>query len=277
MGTADTQRCVEGFPRLAAPPFTATDELTDAVAANPSAISFTSLALRRGARPVPLGSECGVGIEPDPFRIKTEEYPLVQRLFMYVNPNRAPNAATRDFINFVLGTEGQAAVAAGGFADLAPGRASDNYGADRLDSVRNAQDGGRLRIRTGDARAFEEATAGANRLSITFRFQASTNNLDTRAEQDVQRLADLLKLPGFAKQQVVLIGFSSANGDYGENRILSKERAEAIRDRLVNVHGIKDVMSLGIGPAGAVACNLDANTASLNQRVEVWLRRAPAG
>ena len=192
-------------------------------------------------------------------------------------PRKRPHWHAEALALWMGSDKSQAAVAAGGFADLAPGRASDNYGADRLDSVRNAQDGGRLRIRTGDARAFEEATAGANRLSITFRFQASTNNLDTRAEQDVQRLADLLKLPGFAKQQVVLIGFSSANGDYGENRILSKERAEAIRDRLVNVHGIKDVMCLGIGPAGAVACNLDANTASLNQRVEVWLRRAPAG
>ena len=276
MGAPDSQRCAEMFPRLAAPRFTILEELSDAVAANPAGIGFTSLSLRRSTRPIQLGTECGVGIEADTFRIKTDEYPLGRRLFMYVTPGRAPTPATREFLQFVLSPEGQMAVSAGGFADLAPGKASDTYGADRLDNVRNAQDGGRQRIRPTDVRAFEEAIGSADRLSITFRFQAGTNNLDARAEADLIRLADQMKLPAYEKQQMVLVGFSGAAGDYAENRTLSRERAEAIRDRLVSSFGIKDAVALGVGPAAAVACNLDPNTAPLNQRVEVWLRK-PAG
>ena len=276
MGVSDIARCVEAFPRLAAPRFAVLEELSDAVAANPAGIGFTSLSLRRSTRAVQLGTECGVGIEADTFRIKTDEYPLGRRLFMYVAPGRAPNPATREFLQYILSAEGQAAVSASGFADLAPGKASDTYGADRLDNVRNAQDGGRQRIRPTDVRAFEEAIGSADRLSITFRFQAGTNNLDARAEADLVRLADHMKLPGFEKQQVVLVGFSGAAGDYAENRTLSRERAEAVRDRLVTNYGIKDSVALGVGPAAAVACNLDPNTAPLNQRVEVWLRK-PAG
>ena len=134
-----------------------------------------------------------------------------------------------------------------------------------------------MRIRPTDVRAFEEATAAAERLSITFRFQAGTNNLDSRAEADLGRLGDLMKLPAYERSQVVLIGYSGATGDYAENRVLSRERAEAVRERLISTYGIKDVTSLGVGPAAAVACNLDPNTAPLNQRVEVWLRKAAGG
>ena len=277
MGTADVQRCIEAFPRLAAPRFAVLEEMSDAVAASPGGIGFTSLSLRRSTRAVQLATECGTEVEADPFRIKTDEYPLGRRLFMYTYPGRAPNAATREFMNFVLSAEGQAAVAAAGFADLAPGRASESYGAERLDTARNAQDGGRLRIRPTDVRAFEEATSAADRLSITFRFQAGTNNLDTRAEQDLVRLTDLMKLPGYDRSQVVLVGYSGSTGDYAENRVLSRERAEAVRDRLTSQYGLKDVLSIGVGPAAAVACNLDPNTAPLNQRVEVWLRKATGG
>ena len=82
MGTADVQRCIEAFPRLAAPRFAVLEEMSDAVAASPGGIGFTSLSLRRSTRAVQLATECGTGVEADPFRIKTDEYPLGRRLFM---------------------------------------------------------------------------------------------------------------------------------------------------------------------------------------------------
>jgi len=277
MNMPDVQRCLDGFTKLAAPRFNLMEEMADAVATNPGGLAFTSLALRRNTRPVRLGTECGNGIEPNSFRIKADEYPLGRQLFMYLNPSQAPNPATREFLQFVLGPEGQTAVAAAGFADLAPGRAPDTYSTERLEAVRDAQDGGRVRVRPNDTRAFEEATAAASRLSITFRFQAGTNSLDSRAEADLSRLGELLKLPAYERSQVILIGFSGSVGDYSENRTLSRERAEAIRDRLVSNYGVKDISATGIGPAAAVACNLDPATASLNQRVEVWLRKPVGG
>ena len=53
---------------------------------------------------------------------------------------------------------------------------------------------------------------------------------------------------------------------------LSRRRADAIRDMML-VAGVTQARSVGVGPAAAVACNLDPVTAALNQRVEVWVRR----
>ena len=272
IGQADSQRCVDSFARLAAPRFTSIEDLSDAVAANPAGISFVDLALRRSTRPVSIGTECGTGIEPSTFRIKTDEYPLGRRLFFYTAPGRQPTQATRDFVQFALSASGQALVAASGMADLAPGKADQNYAADRLDGARETMDGGRTRARAPDVRSFEGAVAGADRLSITFRFQTGTHNLDSRAEVDIARLAALMQTPAYNGSSVMLVGFSSTPGDYAENRNLSRERAEAVRDRLTAL-GVQNVSAVGVGPIAAVSCNLDPVTGPLNQRVEVWIRK----
>ena len=167
---------------------------------------------------------------------------------------------------------------AAGAVDLLPSVASETYAADRLDNAGNALDGGRTRIRTTDLRAFEEATQNANRLSITFRFLEGTDNLDARAEADLGRLAALMQTPDYAKSQLILVGFSAARGDYAANRTLSRDRAQNVRDRLVNTLGVKDVRAYGIGPAAPVACNTEKSvTALMNQRVEAWIRKPPGG
>lgn len=272
MGNGDSQRCVDSFPRLAAPRFSTAEDLADAVASNPAGISFIDLSLRRSARPVPLGNECNIGVEPSQFRIKTDEYPMGRRLFFYTAPGRTQPPVVRDFVQYALSPAGQALVAAAGMADLAPGKADANYGSDRLDGARETLDGGRTRARAPDVRAFEAAVAGADRLSITFRFQTGTFNLDSRAEADIARLVALMQTPAYSGSSIVLIGFSSTPGDYAENRTLSRERAEAVRDRLTTL-GVQNVTAAGVGPVAAVSCNLDPTTGPLNQRVEVWVRK----
>jgi outer membrane protein OmpA-like peptidoglycan-associated protein len=64
-------------------------------------------------------------------------------------------------------------------------------------------------------------------------------------------------------------------GDYEGNRELSRDRAEAVRKRLTEAGGITDVVAIGVGPAAPVTCNDNADTARMNQRVEVWVRRPP--
>lgn len=246
------------------------------MAANPAGISFVDFAARRSTRPIPISTECGGSIEPSLFRIKTDEYPLTRKHYAYVMPGRTLTPAVRDFLQLMLGPIGQAAAAAAGLGDLTPSVADANYGADRVETARETMDGGRTRVRATDVRAFETATAGADRLTVTFRFQAGTNNLDSRAEADLERLSALMQQPPYSQSAITLIGYSGVAGDYSENRILSRERADAIRDRL-RASGIQNVSSVGVGPTAAVACNLDPNTAPQNQRVEVWVHKPRAG
>ncbi len=271
LGIPDASKCIESM-KLGFPLQQTSQDMADTVAANPGAVGFVAYADRRNAKPVPIGTECGTTVEASAFRVKAGEYPMVIPLYLYSNPTRPQSPAARAFLDFVHSTAGQAVVAKAGKVDLAPSAAPDSYGDDRLERVRDAQDGGRTRIRPLDARAFEEATNNATRLSVTFRFQAGTAVLDSRGEADVARFVQVMQEDTMRDQQVVLIGFSGASGDYGEGRALSRDRASTMRDRLLAL-GVKDITAIGVGPAAAVACNLDPDAAILNQRVEVWLRK----
>lgn len=272
MGIADPVKCFAGMAKFAFPVAITSQDIADTVAGAPGAIGYVAYVERRNARAVPIATECGTTMEPTPFRVKAGEYPVVLPLFLYANPTRPLSASASAFLDFIESSAGQAIVAKTGKVDLSPSLAPESYADDRVDHVRDAQDGGRTRIRPLDARAFEEATTGAARLSVTFRFLAGTTILDSRGESDVTRLVQLMQEPPYRDQQVILIGFSGAGGDYSEDRALSRDRASSMRERLTSL-GLKDVVSLGVGPAAAVACNLDPDTASLNHRVEVWLRK----
>ena len=272
MNMKDTGKCLDSFARLASPRILMMEDISDAVAANPAGVSFIDFSAKRSARPVPLATDCGTGIEPSLFRIKTDEYPLTRKHYFYIAPNRPLSPAAKDFLQLTLGPAGQLAATQAGLADLQPGVSDANYASDRLDTVRDSMDGGRTRVRASDVRAFEQAIAGADRMTVTFHFQAGTNTLDARAEADLARLVSQMQQPPFSQQDMILLGYSGVTGDYTENRALSRERAEAVRDRLVAA-GVTPVQTIGVGPAAAVSCNLDANTAPLNQRVEVWLRK----
>lgn len=274
IGAANSQQCVQQMVKLAAPHFTSVDDLSDTVAGNPAGIGWVGLVAKRSARSVTIVTECGGTIEADPFYVKAEEYPLSSRYYFYTMPGKQATPAAREFLNFTLGTEGQRSLSAAGAVDLLPSVATEDYAAGRLDGASNALDGGRTRVRPSDVRAFEEATQNANRLSITFRFREGTDNLDARAEVDLGRLAGLMQTPQYANYQLVLIGYSAARGDYSSNRALSRDRAQAVRERLVNTLGVKNAVAFGVGPASPVACNTEGSaSAAMNQRVEAWVRK----
>lgn len=273
IGNPDVAKCMEGLGRLAAPQFGYPDDLTDQVASDPASLSFVAFQDKRNARPVQIVTACNNALDPDGFLVKTNEYPLTRRLFLYTNPGKPLAPAARAYLDFLLSTGGQNAITMTGFATLAPSLSPESYSANRLEGARDALDGGRTRIRPAEARAFEDATGGGDRLSITFRFQSGTSDLDSRAEADLGRLAETMTSPANTDKQMVLIGFSSSGGDYIENRDLSRDRASSIRERLTTKYGIKDAVSVGVGSAAAVACNLDPASTAQNQRVEVWLRK----
>ena len=275
IGNSDVQKCMDGLARLAAPLFTHPDDLTDRIINDSAGLSFVAFQDIHNARPIQIGTDCDTALDPDRFFVKTDEYPFTRRLYIYTNPIRPPTASVRSYLAFVLSTEGQSSITMTSFATLAPSLAPKGYGANRLGAVRDAQDGGHTVVRPAEIRAFEEAAADADRLSITFRFQLGFSDLDSRAEADLGRLAETMALPANADKQVMLIGFSRTIGDYVDIRNLSQERAATIRERLVNQYGLKDVVSAGVGAAAAVACNLDPSYAPLNQHVEVWLRDRP--
>ena len=112
--------------------------------------------------------------------------------------------------------------------------------------------------------------AGAQRLSVTFRFELGKATLDNRASRDLDRVRDWTKQAG-AGRSLILIGHSSSDGDFGSNVALSLHRAREV-DAQLRALGVVPEATHGVGPIAPVACDTSAEGANLNRRVEVWIR-----
>jgi OmpA-OmpF porin, OOP family len=87
-------------------------------------------------------------------------------------------------------------------------------------------------------------------------------------------LAELAKyLADNPKQKIAIVGHTDSTGSLDTNIVLSKHRAAAVRDRLIDVYKVdpKRVQAEGMGYLAPVASNLTANGRDANRRVEVIL------
>jgi outer membrane protein OmpA-like peptidoglycan-associated protein len=130
---------------------------------------------------------------------------------------------------------------------------------------------------TGDAYAVSYKVDPDSAIStdaILFR-QGSTDFADAYSYDLVIDMANAMKAPELGKETFVIEGHASAEGDYGQNLLLSQERAERIARELVN-HGVsvERLMPVGYGEAEAAA-RADANEAErrLDRRVVVFRMR----
>ena len=266
---AECQKVVQPFIKKS---FVSAEELADEISNSPGAVGFVGFSGVRNARIVGIGTECGTTILPTSFTIKSEEYPLTRRLYFYAPPSSKEEVV--QFLEYARSDAAQSVIESAGFVNFRISSPPDSYTGARLDSAGDALDGGRTRVRPNDVHAFEDAVQGASRLPITFRFQPGSDELDNRAQDDLQRLAGLMNTSAYGKMEVVLVGFTQAQGDYNANREVSRGRALAMRDSLAAAFSLNPAVAVGVGPAAPVACNLDPNARFLNQRVEAWVRPA---
>jgi phosphate transport system substrate-binding protein len=248
-------------------------KLSDAVAADPNGIGVFGLAYARSTRPLTIVQGCGLAVPAEPFMVRTEEYPLTRRLFLY-SPAE-PTQPAVNFLNFASSAKAQPAIAAAGFVTLAPELSTTSYSELRK---RNAPEMFATPGTVMDPKQSQPIVQGlralfseSQRLSITFRFQLDSAALDTRGEADIERLVAWSNEPANASRQFVLVGYGSSIGSFAPNVALSRTRADTLVHRL-QAAGLRSVSAIGAGSVGAVACNADARGQALNRRVEVWVK-----
>jgi len=231
--------------------YESTAQLAEAVAADPLAIGFVGLVGVQGVRALAI-SDGGAAVLPSVEEVAVEDYPLSRRLFLYVGPDPTPLA--REFLAFSLGREGQALVERVGFV-------SQNIRAYAAAP------------RTDAPEEYRQMVRGARRLSLNFRFGSGSAYLDSKAQRDLDRLADFMRQPELRGQPLLLLGFSDA----GETlpylaTSLSNERVDYIANRLTE-RGIDPARARGMGGAAPVAANDSPLGKQRNRRVEVWIGR----
>jgi phosphate transport system substrate-binding protein len=230
--------------------FPINDSLADAVASDTAAIGFVGFGHVRGARPVAVSTPGAPGIYPSKFTVGTEDYPLMRRLYLYTS-ERPTNPATREFVSFALSTEGQGIVKAAGFIDLGIW-------------MRDAEDV----CHDGCPARYASLVKRARRLSLDFRFQTTTSDLDTRAMRDLDRVVAFLST--LSAPKVVLMGFADANEAAKDKVRLSVERAKKVSAELA-ARGVHASVVEGFGDVMLVPTAGGAAEHARNRRVEIWV------
>ena len=244
-------------------------EQSEDVQRDPSAIGQIGLAYVGDAKALNL-SECGIAYGPSPFSVKTEEYPIARRLFMYA-PEKLKTPFSTAFLDFIQSEEGQAAALAAESVDLSiEDSGSCQAKAHRLAQTRAAAIKAQ---RSAKVAGYLEATRGAERLSVTFRYRTGSGGkvADNRAIKDVKRVARFVGLPENKDRELLLFGFADSIGAYGANCTLAQARADSIA-QMLHEEGVKVALAQGVCEEAPVACDDPSKGNAKNRRVEAWLR-----
>ncbi|MBI3907538.1 substrate-binding domain-containing protein [Pseudomonas sp. GL-RE-26] len=234
----------------AAKRFESSEQLSDAVSADPQGIGFIGLPYVRQAKVVAIVDGQSQAMLPLNSLIATEDYPLSRRLFFYLPPT-GKNPWAQALVAYAQSSKGQAIVATNGFI---------------------AQTVQAMAV-TPNAlmpEGYQSLSRHAQRLSVNFRFEEGSASLDNKARQDLTRVLDYIKQQDKMSGQVTLVGFGDAKSDPARADLLSKLRAMAVRRELVK-NGVVFREIRGFGAEMPVAANSADEGRIKNRRVEVWV------
>lgn len=242
-----------------------------AVARDPWAIAVTGRAAVSPARQIPLTDSCGFPLLPTPLAVKAEDYPFSIPVLLLAPRRRLP-LMTREFLDFLRTPAAQQVISANGYIDRSPTR--QPMTADGLRLI-NAIQGAGDDITLADLKRLVDVMDGAERLSLTFRFEDGSSTLDAQSRDNLLDLAQLIASGRFRNERMVLAGFSDGSGAAPANLALSVERAARVAQELAAIAPDlpPEVIPAveGFGEALPMACDETAIGRQLNRRVELWL------
>lgn len=247
---------------------TSSAQIANTVAAEPGAIGFVGISFVGRSRALNLVASCGIEFPAGSFEVKTQDYPLEQRYYLYTGAKG--NAMADDFLRYVASPAGSEVVQDAGYISLQPVLGTREYTQFRLlDATRAAPTAPDPRYTQAMA-DYSIAVRSALRLSSTFRFDSGSQALDVLGQGEVERVAEFLKRPENTKYKVNVLGFSDNIGAFGQQRTVSQRRAEEVAKQL-RQRGVTVNQVAGYGYVAPVACEDDANAPAKNRRVELWL------
>ncbi len=248
-------------------------DLADAVANDPFGLALAPYSKLRTARAMGLRGTCGMHNQAEVFAMQAGSYPMTYALSVSTPIDPLPLVA-REFLEFLETEQAQAVIADLGFADLGIGARGLNQQGQRL---ANSMMIIGKEVPLADVREMTAIMSGAELLSTTFRFQTGSTRLDGPSKENAEALVTDLILGNYADKVMYLMGFSDGDGRARQNKALSRERAEAVRDALVKAApegALEDVAFeiVGYGEASPLVCEDTAQDAAINRRVEVWVK-----
>jgi phosphate transport system substrate-binding protein len=239
--------------------FESSEELVNNVVRDKGGIGFIGMAFVGKSKLLAINDGPTQAFKPSEMTVATEDYALSRRLFLYTKGDNE-NAFVNEFMNYAQGIRGQEIVKAEGF--ISQNVMSMN-----------------MKLSDDLPKDYLEIVAGAERLSINFRFNEGSAKLDNKAKKDIQRLVYFLKqekkltrskINGRPSIDVMLVGFGDKRKNAHRSKLLSKLRAMAVRRELARL-GVHPSVTTGYGDFNPVA-GFNGNSSLKNRRVEVWIK-----
>lgn len=246
--------------------------LDAAVSMDPAALGVTVFSEIAKARVLAIAGTCGARVTATPMSIKNQDYPLTAPHFVLTPGRRAP-PIVREFLSFIQNPAAQPIVRDAGFVDQSIELRPVATQGDRLARaiLATSQD-----VSASDLRRMVGKLASAKRLSLTFRFEDGSVDLDAQSRASLSLLVEAIGRGEYDGRTLFLAGFSDGQGGGVQNLDLSRRRAEAVRTAILSMlHEAPNVTltAEGFGEAMPMACDEDAWGRQVNRRVEVWLRQ----
>ncbi len=250
------------------------EAMNTAISARANAMGVAFRSQVRNVKSLSLSSACNVFVDSSEFAIQTEEYPLGVRLYRYSLKIGEDSELGRNLGQFINTDFGQRAIESRGMItqelQIVP---MQQQGARLLSAVlATAND----KVSRSVMRDYLTETSNARRISTSLRFLSGKAELDSKAVEDISRISEIVRANEYEGYEVLVFGFSDSFGKIGANLALSKRRAEAVRQILLNENSgyldVSNVTSYGIGPVAPVGCNTTGEGRQRNRRVEIWLR-----
>jgi phosphate transport system substrate-binding protein len=256
--------------------YESSETLSSDVSKDADAIGFIALPYINKNHALTIGSSCGIAGNPSAFTVKNEQYPLARRLYLYTvgTPNEP---VARDLLKFALSDEAQPTIEDAEFIDQRVALQDEQDQRAWAVSVSANPDQGLGTGKLVPREAVDDFTRfayGARRSSVVFRFEKGSSQLDTRAQQDVGRLARFISSKATGGKQFWIVGFTDADGSWGENLRLGKQRADQVARELTKA-GVR-VAAQNVRSQSYLAptvCNDTDAAKGKNRRVEVWFEK----
>ncbi len=247
-------------------------ELLDAVARDPFGIGIAPFTTTGNNEIVHLSGQCGFGVDATELSVKAEDYPLTTPSYMYLPEYRLPQIG-RDFLVYLRSEAAQLVTRRAGFVDQAMSDVPLSHQGDRL---ANAISAAGTETSLEDLQALSAFVTRQKRLSLTFRFEGGSSRLDAPSRSNTALLARALEAGRFDGRTVSFVGFSDGQGPAKQNLLLSRKRAKAVRDAVLNAAVGLDparvtLKAKGFGEALPMACDESAWGRGVNRRVEIWI------
>lgn len=247
-------------------------DMIQAILKDPFGIGIGQFSQTGETKIITLSGECQFQVAANIQSIKAEDYPLTTPLYLYLPARRLPRIG-RDFLAFLRTDTAQLAVRDSGFVDQMVGETSlEEQGRRLANAILGAGDG----IGIDELKYMAGLMVNHTRLSITFRFQDGSSQLDASSLSNVLLLADAIEAGQYDGRSIRFVGFADGQGEALVNQRLALKRAEAVlgavRDTAETLDGTQLRLSAEtLGEALPMACDDSIWGRQVNRRVEVWL------